>query len=243
MMPKLSLVTGTRNRPESFQRLLSSIVVNTSVPWELVVADASDVPMDATHLREEVRILPERPRLGCVKGYNRAFRECLGEFVLWLNDDCEVCPGYDTAAIEFMEQYPQTGLGALHYSEKGGEFHVNAAYRALYANFGIIRKQLGDAVGWFNESLEMYGCDNSLTFKVLLENYGVNDIPGARIIHHSEQDDERRQNQRSRRRDNETLTETYMSMRHHWLMSFHRNRVHTGTIPWEHGCAPETVNR
>lgn len=236
MTPVLSLVTGKVGRDASFQRLVDSIVAHTDVDWELIVADASEAPYVPT--TAQIRVLHEVPRLGCSKAYNRAFREATGEWVLWLNDDAEVLPGYATTAIRFMEAHPRIGLGALHYTEGETPFHVNSAWGVPYANFGILRRSLGNEIGWFDESLEMYGCDNSITLKVLLAGHGVSDIPGARVIHHSEQDANRAENQNSRRRDNRTLQETYMSSRRRWTGTYLANRVDTGTVPWSHGVDP-----
>lgn len=235
----LSLVTGTLNRPASFQRLLRSIQDNTSVPWELVVSDASDVSYVPTD--DNIVVLPERPRLGCTRAYNRAFRAAKGEWVIWLNDDAEVLPGYAETAIRFMETHPQIGLGALHYSEDGSPFHINSAWGVPYANFGILRRELGNQFGFFDESLIMYGCDNSITFRVLLAGYGVSDIPGTRIIHHSEKDHLRTENQQHRRHDNQVLTKAYMPLRQYWLKTYRKHAVNTGTQPWSHGVSPERV--
>lgn len=209
MTPTLSLVTGTRNRPDSFLHLLDSVVTHTSVPWEMLVADASDQPLFCDH--PNVRVLPERPRLGMSRGYNRAFRKAQGEFVLWLNDDAEVLAGYAEEALRFMRAYPEIGLGALHYSESGGGFHVNAYCGMVYANFGILRRELGNQVGWFDEELVMYGNDNALTFRVLMSGKGVSGIPQARLLHHPIHDPERAANTEHNRRvrDVERLIEKY----------------------------------
>lgn len=202
MKPVLSLVTGTRNRPSDFRRLVDSIEANTPMEWELVVSDASDTPIENESVATDqtwprIKIIPERPRLGCTAGYNRAFRKARGEFVLWLNDDCEVMPGYAEHAIRFMEQHPEIGIGALYYADAGTRetFHVNrCAFGMLYANFGILRRELGNQVGWFDEELTMYGNDNSLTYRVLIAGKGVAGIAEARIFHHSTRDAHRVEN-------------------------------------------------
>ncbi len=240
MTPKLSIVTGTMNRQESFVRLLNSIVEHASVPWELIVSDASDEPYNL-QLPENVTFLPERPRLGCTKGYNRAFREATGEWIIWLNDDCEVTKGFDTAAIGFMQANPKIGLGALHYSEDSGPFHINSAWGCIYANFGIFRREIGEQVGFFDEDLVMYGCDNSLTLRILLAGLGVAGIVDSQVIHHSVKDDHRRTNQLSRIKDNETLTAKYMPHRAEWTAVFRENFIDDGTDPWIHGRRPQLV--
>lgn len=233
---KLSIVTGALNRPEAFLRLVSSIVDSTTVDWEMVVADASDTTMSSRDPR--IRILAEKPRLGCVKGYNRAFREARGEWVIWLNDDCEVVQGYDVESIALMEANPTIGLGALHYSENGGPFHVNSAWHALYANFGIIRRELGDQLGWFDEDLTMYGNDNSLTCRVLMAGFGVADIPKARILHHAIDDAERLRNKQYQYRDNAVIQHKYLPHQPKWIATYLKHRLPNDTEPWPHGIQP-----
>ncbi len=234
MTPKLSLITGTYNRPSQCERLIASVLKHTTTPFELIISDASDVPL-RVEADERVRLLEERPRVGHCKGYNRAFRAAQGEWLLWLNDDAEVIAGYDVEAIAFMESHPNIGLGALHYSENGGAWHVNSSWNVLYANFGIFRKSLGEQVGYFDEDIHMYGADNSLAFRVLLRGFGIADIPKARILHHSEADAVRAENQKTRLRDNGVLTKKYMPLRAMWTSAFNKHRNACSALAWSHG--------
>ncbi len=215
MAKKLSIVIGTRNRPDSFRRLVDSIEENTSgIDWELVVSDAGDVsiedqPVATDEAWERIVVIPERPRLGCTKGYNRAFKASRGEFVIWLNDDVTVERGWAENSIRYMERNPQIGLGALYYDEPTFSPQVNLAWGLPYANFGIIRRKLGNSLGWFDEDLEMYGNDNSLTFRVLLIGYGVAAVPEAIVHHHPVDDIERIQNEKNKRRASDVLYKKY----------------------------------
>lgn len=242
--PVLSLVTGTVNRPDSFKRLLTSVIERTTVDYEFIVSDASDIPYpDDTPAN--VQIFHENPRLGHSKGYNAAFRMCAGDYILWLNDDAEVCEGYDTEAISFMDKHPEIGLGALHYSEppSGLPFHVNSAWGTIYANFGIFPRTLGERVGFFDEELTMYGSDNSIAIRILLAGYGIADIPSARIIHHSVKDKLREENQLARMRDSRILTEKYMPSMRRWQATYKRY-CRESSAPWSHGKRPhETAHR
>ena len=239
MTPTLSLVTGTLDRPKEFERLLGSIIRHTSVDWELVVADASSGPKYTDGLPGNVVVIEERPRLGHSKGYNRAFNAASGTWVIWLNDDAEVTPGYAENAIRFMEVHPRIGLGCLYYSENGGPFHVNNAWMALYANFGILKKQVGQDAGWFDEELYMYGADNSLAIRILIMGYGVAGIPDSRILHHSVNDQQRRDNQNHRGRDNRILTKKYLSypLMQQWQATYKRHSL-PHDHPWVHGVPP-----
>jgi GT2 family glycosyltransferase len=239
MTPTLSLVTGHVNRHESLERLIASIKKHTTVEWQLVIADASDEPYKTFDPR--IVVIEEKPRLNCVQGYNQAFHKAKAQWIIWLNDDAEVTEGYDVAALSFMEEHPEIGIGALHYCEPEHDvpYHVNSAWgEAIYANFGIINKATGEYVGWFDTDLAMYGNDNSLAFRVLLAGRGIADIPGARIIHHSVQDHTRLENQRHKLSDNEKLIEKYWPHRDAWLGTFKRLKVDTGTVPWNGGLRP-----
>ena len=227
--PYLSIVTGTLNRRASFNRLVKSIQERTNVPWELVVSDASDEPYPDQY-PENVRIIPERPRLGCVKGYNRAFSEAVGRWVVWLNDDAEVQHGWAEAAVGFMEHHPEVGLGAIYYCEGAPPFIVNEYWDMAYANFGIVSRDLGNQVGWFDDDLEMYGCDNSLTFRVLMAYRGVATIPGSRIWHHSVPDQWKTLNQRYRASDAATLKRKYTPHRQQMQLVYKRTKSLIGPM-------------
>lgn len=209
MEPILSLVTGTLNRRDSFNRLVVSIIERTPIPWELIVSDASDEPYPDKY-PSNVIIIPERPRLGCVKGYNRAFARARGKWVIWLNDDAEVMPGYAQASIEYMEAHPEIGLGALYYCENSLPYLINEYKEMIYPNFGIISKEFGDKISWMDEILTMYGNDNSIAFRTLLAGKGIGSIPGARIWHHVILDRWKMENQQNRSPDARALCDKYM---------------------------------
>jgi len=216
---QLSIVTGTKDRPECIKRLVYSVVSNAGLrwnEWELIIADASEKLTQLDHtilgLGASVFTIHEKTPLGMVKGYNHAFWLSRGKWVLWLNDDVEVLPGYDKAAVGFMEANPEIGLGALYYSEQGvqeNKFHINHYLEMAYANFGIIRRDIGNELGWFDEDIKMYGSDNALSFKVLLAGKGVVGIPNAKLIHHAHQDPLRKENQKDRRSDARLLRDRY----------------------------------
>lgn len=207
---KLSIVTGTVERPDAIRRMISSVFQHARVPdWELIVADASERPLIMKH--DRIRVIHERPRAGHAVGYNRAFKTAKGEFVCWLNDDVVVTPGWDSAAVRFLEENPWCGLGAIYYSESGCCPHINFyPYPDMpYANFGIIRKDFGDKIGWFDEECRMYGSDNSITFKTVLAGRGVAGVRGSRIEHWPVMDEIKRANVAGQADDAKALMDRY----------------------------------
>lgn len=198
MKPVLSIITGTRNRLPELRLLIRSVNLYTDVPYEMIIADASDAPIDESGFPEAVVVIPERPRLGYALGLNIACGAAQGDWTLILNDDCEVTPGYASAAVNFMRKNPQIGLGALPYSNKGGPFMVNTHEGMVYGNFSILPTALGNQIGWHDTDLVMYGADNALSYKVLLAGYGIAEIPNARVLHHETQDAHRVEYNRDR---------------------------------------------
>src|SRR6185436_1909043 len=169
----LSIVTGTVDRRHSIQKFVDSVREHTTVDYELLIIDAGNRPLQIS-LPPQARIIPERPRKTYVAGYNAAFAECRGEFVCWMNDDAEVTQGWDVAAIEFMRAHPEVGLGCLPFSDPAWSgFKVCEMWGLPYANFGIIRREIGNEIGWFDSDLTMYGSDNAISFKVLLAGHGL----------------------------------------------------------------------
>src|SRR5690348_1580345 len=128
-MIEMSIITGTRHRPESLCRFLNSVVDTASVKTEIIVADASDEfpdmhPLNLANIKNEnifsLDRFHEKPRLGTVRGYNVAFRRATGRYVAWFNDDCTLLSGWDRTAIDFMDANPEVGLGAIYWRDPGG---------------------------------------------------------------------------------------------------------------------------
>lgn len=207
----LSIVLGHLDRPEYFHKLHETIKAYTNgIDWEIVVSDASyDRPLDPLKYPENVVILEERPRLGHSRGYNMAFRATKGKWVVWLNDDCEVTPDWASEAIGFMERNPWVGMGALYYCIHAEPYYINSYWQMPYANFGILDRQYGADLGWFDEDMEMYGADNSLSFKVYLSGRAVRGIEKSRIIHRPFMDKHRPDNESKQPRDCQILGNKY----------------------------------
>lgn len=210
---ELSIVTGHMDRIPSFETLYESIVKNTKdVDWEFIVSDASEkTPLELTKY-ERTRILPERPRLGHAAGYNKAFREAKGQYVVWLNDDCIVEPEWARVAIDFMKRNRWVGMGAIPYCTHAGNYTINEYCGMPYANFGILEREYGNSLGWFDEEVRMYGADNSLAFKVYLSGKVVRAIPGARINHRPFVDEHRIANERKQAEQAAILMNKYRGL-------------------------------
>lgn len=208
--PVISVVIGTRSRKDIYERFVKSVIDNASVFTEIVVGDATQenryahdfvTSNVATGAWVCVRVNHESPPLGMLRGYNQCFRRCNGEWVAWFNEDCELLPGWDVAAMSFMRQNETVGLGAVYFSDRDedgsyGPFRVYSyPFSAPHANFGFIRRDLGEKIGWFDERLGWgYGSDSAFGLQVIAYGKAVTRIPGCKCIHHRAWDNEMNQN-------------------------------------------------
>lgn len=202
----ISIVTGTKDRPESFERFVNSVHEHTEHPYELVVADASEgerYVWEPNKPRREflgLKHLYENPPLGTLRGYNAAFRQCTQEFVVWFNDDAELLPGWDREAVLQMNAAPDVGMGIIYFRDHDmNGFQVKFKHQHYFdvpvPNFGFVRREVGEKLGWFDESLgNMYGCDTDFGMQMIVSGYGVMPLWGCRCLHYRVMDQQRSEN-------------------------------------------------
>ena len=210
-IPEMSIVIGTRHRPDAYRRFLQSFLDSVTVLTEVIVLDASD---ERTYTLEdppastlgpdvlgELVIHHEKPRLGTIRGYNVGFGFAHGRYVTWFNDDVELERGWDKIAVDYMDAHPEIGIGAVYFKDRCGEswqnhYAIQHWQGMQYANFGVVRREWGNEIGWFDErtGAKMYGCDNSICLNMLAAGHAVVPIPGCKCKHWRTLDEDRRLN-------------------------------------------------
>ena len=206
--PTVSLVIATYARPERLQRCLERIRTNVTLDHEtLVVGGASDDTTAEWAARQpDVRFIPETRREGATRAYNRGFRAAVGTYVLWLNDDSSPLPGAVEAAVAMIQRpdLPRVGMIAFYHNldrawnrldsvERDGEVYSIYNVRGTpYANFGLLRRDLLERLGYLDERYYFCAWDPDLSLKVQREaGLEVLGCPDA-LIYHEELIDERK---------------------------------------------------
>ena len=183
--PRLSIVTGTRNRPESVERFVRSVLANVDEPFELLIGDASSQGRFFVSPDPRVVVFPEDPPLGPPRGFNALFRRARGEWVCFLNDDLEVGPGWSRALVAEMERHPEVDFFCLPMIEPGEPGYFIPLYHELpFACLGVVRREVGDALGWFDEGFRFYATDPDLALKAIDAGVRLAPAAGARVLHH-----------------------------------------------------------
>ncbi len=208
MEPRVSIVIATYRRCDRLQRCVAGIRRNVTIPHEIIVVGtgAGDGTDEWLVAQSDIRFIREYTREGATKAYNRGFRAAAGTYVLWLNDDSYPLPGAVEAAVEMIERpdLPRVGMIAFYHNldrewnrldsiEHDGVIYSIYNVRGVpYANFGLIRKELLERVGYLDERYYFCAWDPDLSLKVQRD-AGLQ-VLGCRaaLVYHEELIDERK---------------------------------------------------
>jgi GT2 family glycosyltransferase/glycosyltransferase involved in cell wall biosynthesis len=112
--PRVTVIILAWRHVDLLRRCLASVAAAAQhqVPFEVIVL-LNGASAEVTRLVDEevtgARVVRSRVNLGFAGGCNRARREARGEFLLLLNDDAEVEPGWMAALVRTLDDHPQAG--------------------------------------------------------------------------------------------------------------------------------------
>lgn len=206
--PIVSIVVPTYNRCDRLRRCIDNIRQFAGVSHEIIVVDggSSDGAREWLTGQRDLHVVLEPRREGAVRAFNKGFRAATAPYVMWLNDDAFPLPGSIEAAWQTIERSDSAEVGMVAFyhnwhSERnvldeithGGVRYQLCHVRGYpYANFGLLRRELLERVGYADERFYFFGFDPDLSLKIQL-GLGLKVI-GCRqaIIHHDEHHDDRK---------------------------------------------------
>jgi GT2 family glycosyltransferase len=204
----VSIVIATYNRCSRLKRCIAGIRANVETPHEIIVvgAGAGDGTEEWVAAQPDIKFIREMKREGATKAYNKGFRAAIGKYVMWLNDDSYPLPGGVEAAVKMIERPDLNDVGMIaFYHNLGREWnrldsvdHQGIIYSIYnvrgtpYANFGLLRRDLLERLGYLDERYYFCAWDPDLALKVHRE-AGLRVI-GCRqaLVYHEELIDERK---------------------------------------------------
>jgi hypothetical protein len=188
---EFTIIVGT-DRKNDFIRFVSSLE-RIKCTFNLVVSDFSKELYAQEYLDShkisnlnDFLVITEDTRLGFASSCNKMIRYATTDWIVWLNDDCEILENWDNKIMEFIYNSDnEFKIGAIFFSDPATSYKVSIHRGLLYANFGVIHRKLGDKLNWFNDEIFFYGSDVAISARALHDfNAETVSIYGCRVIHH-----------------------------------------------------------
>jgi GT2 family glycosyltransferase len=185
--------------------MVRSVLENVGMPFELLVGDASDGAVFECN-DPRVRVIPEPVPLGAPRAYNVLYRHARGSWVCALNDDLEVPKSWGEALQTSLDKHPEVDLFCLPVIEQEDPAALILLYLGIpYACMGVMRRDVGDAMGWLDEGYRFYATDPDIALRAVSSGYRLAPAIGAHVYHHHVEDEGRRSNREAFEQDNARL--------------------------------------
>lgn len=193
ILPPVSIVVASRNRPDSLRRLLESIRRQSYPELQVIVVDdASETPLappdDALLLRNE------RNR-GASASRNLGALAAQGDLLLFCDDDAEL--GHSDCvrrAATLAMNHPEAGAiafrqlrpdGGQHYMQPSSS--LEPCYASRFYSYGVVlRANAFRDAGNFDEQLGFYYEEIELSLRLLDAGWRIICDPSLSVIHHED---------------------------------------------------------
>lgn len=215
MDPLVSVVVICWNNRPYLRRCFDSLLATEYPNLEILLADNGSSDGSAQFVAEHyptVRIVAHSRNLGFAEGNNRAIRLCRGQYVVTLNPDTEVHPGWIRALVNVAERDPSAGMlspkmyimdAGRRLNSAGGDMLLRSGdnlARAFYldddgrfdrieetfgpsAGAGFYRRSMLDRIGLFDRALFTYYEDVDLNIRAQLCGYRCFYVPQSIVYH------------------------------------------------------------
>jgi GT2 family glycosyltransferase len=113
--PLISIITVNYNQSEVTCQLLESLRKITYPEVEIIVVDngsQSDNPERISERYPESQLIRSPVNLGFAGGNNLGIKQSKGEYLLFLNNDTEVDPGFMEPLVELLSSDPRIGMAS-----------------------------------------------------------------------------------------------------------------------------------
>ena len=210
---RASIIIVNYNGGDGLRQCLASLLPDLSAEAEVIVVDNASTDGsadDAEHAFPAVRLVRNTANLGFGAGNNVGARYASGEYLVFLNPDTTVEPGWLAALIGALDADPRAGLATpkilllrdpgrintcgneMHCSGltlcRGlgldrGELGLAAEVSAVSGAAFAIRRELFESLGGFDEAFFLYMEDTDLSWRARLMGYRCLYVPASIVYH------------------------------------------------------------
>ncbi|WP_238651032.1 glycosyltransferase [Paenibacillus piscarius] len=213
--PLVSIIIPVYNQWEYTYNCLQSILQHKESvdSFEVIIADdlSSDETIDILKFVENIHVLRDGVNRGFLLNCNNAAKFAKGKYILFLNNDTNVQPGWLSSLSDLLEKYPDIGMagsklvypdgrlqeaGGIIWNDASGwnygrlnnpdnsEFNYVKEVDYISGAAIILRKSLWEKIGGFDERYApAYFEDSDLAFEVRRQGYKVVLQPRSIVVH------------------------------------------------------------
>jgi hypothetical protein len=213
MSPTLSIVIVNWNGRQHLARCLPSLLAQSYRDFEIILVDNASTDGSAAFVREhypQVRLLENERNLGFAAPNNQAIRAARGPYIVTLNNDTRLPPGWLQALVEAAQAHPEMGaFASLIVFDDRRTMIDSAGLSVTLAGMGcqnrmgedarrvtqpeevfgacaaaaLYRRALLDDVGLFDEDYFAYYEDVDLAWRARLLGWRAMLVPEAQAYH------------------------------------------------------------
>ncbi|MCC7371776.1 MAG: glycosyltransferase family 2 protein [Chloroflexi bacterium] len=208
-----SVIIVNYNGAEKIEACLRSILREGRPATEIIVVDNQSTDGSAELIEARlptVRLIRSARNGGFGYGCNLAAQHATGEYLVFLNPDTEVRPGWIDGLIGSLERHPEAGMTTSRILLTRTPDRLNAAGNELHPTglslcrgvgqphgrypqdeeIGLIsgaafamRRALFQTLGGFDEAYFLYVEDTDLSVRVRLAGYTIRYVPASEVLH------------------------------------------------------------
>jgi len=141
LFPKISIIIITFNNLDYTRVCLESITANTSYPnYEIIIIDNASEDDTANYLQgfasenQGVKLVMNESNLGFAKANNQGANIADGEYLVFLNNDTIVTPGWAHRLLWHLQHNPDAGMVGPVTNSIGNEAKIDVDYDYLDIN-------------------------------------------------------------------------------------------------------------
>jgi len=214
MLPRVTVVIPNWNGERFLRLCLGSLRDQSFRDFETILVDNGSVDGSRGFVEErfpEVKVVPLGENRGIAAAFNAGIEASKAEYVVLLNNDTELDPGWLEALVRAADEHLESGLFASklvdfydrrvldgagdamrlsglpyrlgHGERDGGRFDKPGYVFGACAAAALYRREMLDEVGPFDEDFVSYCEDGDLSFRAQLAGYRCFYVPGAVVYH------------------------------------------------------------
>jgi glycosyl transferase family 2/glycosyl transferase family 1 len=213
MTVTIGIVTGTWNRINSLVRFVESVrrEIPRGLSYTITVVDggSTDQTLEWCRTQRDITLIEHGALRGAIQAFSEGATRTDADYIFLGNDDVSLKPYSLLAALAHLEKTPTcgavafadnrtslvTGDGTQYRVEGIGATTANGEkVMVAYPQVGLVRKWLGDQVGWWGwqdpvmAQARTYGGDSYLGASIWQAGYTVDAVPQAIVEDHIERD-------------------------------------------------------